>query len=135
MLGIIWVHRGQPDRRAISAALEAFRDGRMVLIAPEGRESLTGALEPGTEGSAFLALEAGVPVVPVTLTGSEGRHIEDNLKRFRRSPVSVTIGKPFNLPFHKKDPGALQEGTRVIMESLARQLPTEFRGFYAYIKE
>ncbi len=134
-LGVIWVHRGRPDRRAISAALEAFRAGRMVLIAPEGRESLTGSLEAGTEGSAFLALEAGVPVVPVTLTGSEGRRIEANLKRFRRSPVTVTIGKPFNLPFKKKDPGALQEGTRVIMESLARQLPPEFRGVYAYVKE
>jgi 1-acyl-sn-glycerol-3-phosphate acyltransferase len=135
LLGVIWVHRGQPDRRAISAALEAFRDGRMVLIAPEGRESLTGALEAGTEGAAFLALEAGVPVVPVTLTGSEGRRIEDNLKKFHRSPVTVTIGKPFNLPIQKKDPGALQEGTRVIMETLSRQLPPEFRGVYAYVKE
>src|SRR5512136_2091531 len=35
-LGIIWVHRGQPDRRAISAALEAFSQGRRVIIAPEG---------------------------------------------------------------------------------------------------
>jgi 1-acyl-sn-glycerol-3-phosphate acyltransferase len=135
LLGVIWVHRGQPDRRAISAALEAFRDGRMVLIAPEGRESLTGSLEAGTEGAAFLALEAGVPMVPVTLTGSESRHIENNLKRFRRSPVTVTIGKPFNLPIQKKDPGALQEGTRLIMESLACQLPPEYRGIYAYVKE
>jgi 1-acyl-sn-glycerol-3-phosphate acyltransferase len=135
LLGVIWVHRGQPDRRAISAALEAFRAGRMVLIAPEGRESLTDALEPGTEGAAFLALEAGVPVIPVTLTGSESRHIEDNLKKFHRSPVTVNIGKPFNLPILKKNPGALQEATRLIMESLARQLPPEFRGFYAYVKE
>ena len=135
LLGVIWVHRGQPDRRAISAALEAFRDGRMVLIAPEGRESLTGSLEAGTEGAAFLTLEAGVPVVPVTLTGSEGRRIENNLKRFHRSPVTVTIGKPFNLPIQKKDPDAHKEGTRLIMESLARQLPPEFRGFYDYVKE
>jgi 1-acyl-sn-glycerol-3-phosphate acyltransferase len=133
-LGVIWVHRGQPDRRAISAALEAFRLGRIVLIAPEGRESLSGALEAGTEGAAFLALEAGVPVMPVTLTGSESRRIENNLKKLKRSPVKVTIGKPFVLPMQKKDPGALQEGTRLIMETLAHQLPPEFSGVYAYVK-
>jgi 1-acyl-sn-glycerol-3-phosphate acyltransferase len=134
-LGVIWVHRGQPDRRAISAALEAFRLGRFVLIAPEGRESLIGALEEGTEGTAFLALDAGVPVVPVTLTGSESRKIENNLKKLRRTPVTVTIGKSFVLPMQKKDPGALQNGTRMIMETLARQLPPEFRGFYSYVKD
>jgi 1-acyl-sn-glycerol-3-phosphate acyltransferase len=107
----------------------------MVLIAPEGRESLTGSLEAGTEGAAFLALEAGVSVVPVTLTGSESRRIEANLKKLRRSPVTVTIGKPFNLPIQKKDPDAHKEGTRLIMESLARQLPPEFRGVYYYVKE
>lgn len=135
MLGVIWVHRGQPDRRAISAALEALRMDRCVIIAPEGRESVSGALEAGTEGAAFLALEAGAPLVPVTLTGSEFRRIENNLKKFRRSPVTVTIGKSFLLPMKKKDPGALQEGTRLIMETLARQLPPEFRGFYAYVEE
>ena len=129
LLGVIWVHRGQPDRRALSAALEAFRRGRIVLIAPEARESLTGALEKGTEGAAFLALEAGVPVVPVTLVGSENRRIETNLKKLRRSPVEVTIGKPFILPMKKKDPAALEQGTRLIMETLARQLPPNSAGF------
>jgi hypothetical protein len=33
----------------------------------------------------------------------------------------------------KKDPGALQEGTRLIMETIARQLPPAFRGVYAYV--
>jgi 1-acyl-sn-glycerol-3-phosphate acyltransferase len=135
MLGIIWVHRGQPDRRALSAAMEAFRQGRCLIIAPEGRESVSGALEAGTEGAAFLALEAGVPVVPVTITGSEFRRIEDSLKNLRRSPVTVIIGKPFVLPVQKKDPDALQEGTRFIMETLARQLPPEFRGVYAYVED
>jgi hypothetical protein len=35
----------------------------------------------------------------------------------------------------KKDPDALQEGTRFIMETLARQLPPEFRGVYAYVED
>ncbi len=134
MLGVIWVHRGRPDRRAISAALQAFRRGRCVLIAPEGRESVSGALELGTEGAAYLALQAGVPVVPLTIVGSEFRRIENSLKKLRRSPVTVTIGKPLALPVQKKDQDALQMGTRFIMEALARQLPPEFRGEYAYVE-
>jgi len=135
MLGIIWVHRGQPDRRAISVALQAFRQGRSIIIAPEGRESVTGALEAGTEGAAFLALEAGVPVVPVTITGSEFRRIENNLKKFRRTQVTVTVGKPFILPQLVKRQDAMREGTRLIMEKLALQLPPEYRGVYAYVEK
>jgi 1-acyl-sn-glycerol-3-phosphate acyltransferase len=149
MLGIIWVHRGQPDRRALSAALEAFRQGRRVIIAPEGRESISGALEAGTEGAAFLALRGGVTVVPVTITGSEFRRIENNLKKLRRTPVTVTVGKPFVLPQpalsrvasspqgegQSRRQDALRQGTRLIMETLARQLPPEYRGVYAYVEE
>ena len=135
MLGIIWVHRGQSDRRALSAALEAFRQGRRVIIAPEGRESVSGALEAGTEGAAFLALRGGVPVVPVTITGSEFRRIENNLKKLLRTPVTVTVGKPFVLPQQSRRQDALREGTRLIMERLARQLPPEYRGFYADIED
>ena len=79
MLGVIWVHRGQPDRRAISAALQAFRLGRCVLIAPEGRESVSGALEPGTEGAAYLALQAGVP-------GGAAHHCWQRIPAHREQP-------------------------------------------------
>jgi len=132
-LGVIWVHRGQADRRAISAALEGFRQGRRILIAPEGRESLTGTLEPGTEGTAFLALKAGVPVVPLVVTGTETRRILGNLKKLRRTPVSLTVGKPFNLQGEGRE--AVRAGTRQIMESLARLLPPEYRGVYRYVEE
>lgn len=135
MLGVVWVHRGLPDRRAISAALEAFRQGRRVIIAPEGREAISGALEAGTEGAAFLALRAGVPVVPVTITGTEFRRIENNLKKIRRMPVTLKVGKPFILPQQARGQDALREGTRLIMEVLARQLPPEYRGVYAYVED
>jgi len=36
--GAIWIHRGQPDRMALWAALEGLADDRCVGIAPEGRE-------------------------------------------------------------------------------------------------
>lgn len=129
--GAIWVHRGQPDRRAIRAALEALAEGRLLGIAPEGRESLTGALEEGTEGAAFLAIKADVPVIPVTYTGTENSHLLGNLKRLRRTPITLTVGAPFRLPSHPERKIALQIGTQAIMQSLARQLPPEYRGVYS----
>jgi 1-acyl-sn-glycerol-3-phosphate acyltransferase len=131
--GVIWVHRGRPDRRALEAALEGLRQGRFVAVSPEGRESLSGGLEPGTEGAAFLALRGGVPVVPVTVTGTENARVLPNLKRLRRTPVTLTVGEPFVLAQLADRHAAVRAGTVRIMETLARQLPAELRGAYGYI--
>ena len=40
-----------------------------MLIFPEGGRSLTG-LKPFKEGAAYIAIKAGVPVVPLSLTGT-----------------------------------------------------------------
>lgn len=128
--GVIWVHRGQPDRRALRAALQGLAEGRMIAIAPEGRESLTGSLEEGTPGAAYLALKSGTPILPATFTGTENWRVYANLKRLRRTEISLTVGKPFYL-----DPGsdwrrAVDRGTQQIMHVLAEQLPPEYRGVY-----
>jgi 1-acyl-sn-glycerol-3-phosphate acyltransferase len=142
-MGIIWIHRGHPDRRSLSAALEALRQGRRVVIAPEGRESVSGALEQGTVGAAFLALKAGVPVVPITLTGTEHRYVEKAMFTRWKPSVTMVVGKPFILPGADGDPGSgrrtrngdLILSTRIIMETLARQLPPEYRGVYKYVED
>lgn len=138
--GIIWVHRGRPDRRALRAALDGLARGRMVALAPEGRQTVTGGLEEGNEGAAFLALRSGAPVVPIALTGTENQHIYDHLKKLKRAPVSVTVGRPFllaeaqggeleraGIPRRRE---ILQQGTRRIMKELARLLPESYRGTY-----
>ena len=130
--GIIWVHRGQPDRKAIRAALNGLAESRMLILAPEGRESVTGGLEEGEDGAAFLALKSGAPIVPVALTGLENKNVFDHLKRWKRAPVSLTIGKPFFLgenPPGERQP-TIREGTRQIMESLASLLPESYQGYY-----
>lgn len=128
--GIIWLHRGQPDRRAITAALQGLAEGRTIVLAPEGRYSLTGALEPGGNGAAYLALKADVPVVPVALTGTENRQVYGRLRRLRRAPVTLTVGRPLRLGKDGDRHAALEEGTRQIMEALANLLPPEYRGAY-----
>ena len=128
--GIIWVHRGQPDRKAIRAALDGLAEGRLVTLAPEGRQSLIGGLEEGNAGAAFLALKSGAPVVPVAMTGTENNHVYDHLKHWRRAPVTLRVGEPFLLPVHADRQKTLQEGTGLIMQRLAGLLPEAYRGQY-----
>ncbi len=139
--GVIWIHRGRPDRRALRAALQALAEGRVVGLAPEGRESLSGALEEGTLGAAYLALKASVPLLPLTFTGTENRQVFANLKRLRRTPVTMTFGEIFYLasatPGGEEGCGwhaAVEAGTQQIMRTLAAQLPAEYRGMYQEVK-
>jgi 1-acyl-sn-glycerol-3-phosphate acyltransferase len=131
LYGVIWVHRGRPDRRALRAALEALHAGRFVAIAPEGRESTTGKLEEGVGGAAYLAVKAQVPVVPIAFTGTENWRIYGNLKKFRRTDITMTVGPAFTLAAAGSLREAIDLGTATIMTSLARLLPPGYRGRYA----
>jgi 1-acyl-sn-glycerol-3-phosphate acyltransferase len=125
--GVIWVHRGRPDRRALRAALDGLKEGRIIALAPEGRQTLTGGLEEGTEGAAFLAMKSGAPIVPIAITGTENKFIYGR-KWFERVPATLTVGKPFFLQKQADRQEMMRDGTRQIMESLARLLPESYRG-------
>lgn len=130
--GVIWLHRGRSDIRALRAALEGFAEGRIIVIAPEGRYSVTGALEKGGDGAAFLAYKSGAPILPIALIGTENENVYWHLKRFRRARVHVRVGKMFELD---EQAVARQEavtgGTRQIMAALAFLLPEKYRGEYS----
>ncbi len=131
LYGVIWVHRGQPDRRALRAALDGLRAGRCVAIAPEGRESTTGKLEEGMGGAAYLALKAQVPVVPFAFTGTENWRVYGNLKKLHRTAITMTVGPPFMLPLSGSLRESIDQGTETIMSSVAELLPAGYRGYYA----
>jgi 1-acyl-sn-glycerol-3-phosphate acyltransferase len=133
--GVIWIRRCQPDRAALRVALEGLAEDRCIGIAPEGRESLTGSLEAGTFGAAYLALKTDVTLNPVIFTGTMNKHIYSNMKRLHRTKISVTIGLPFQLDAHGNRHTSMQRGTRTIMETLARQLPPKYRGEYKFVTE
>jgi 1-acyl-sn-glycerol-3-phosphate acyltransferase len=133
--GAIWLHRGRPDKRALRAALDGLAEGRILVIAPEGRYSLTGALEAGHGGAAFLAYKSGAPILPIAVTGTENENVYGHMKRLQRAPVNLKVGKMFTLAGQgsvKKD--AVPEGTRLIMQSLADLLPDDYRGAYSSSK-
>jgi len=127
--GVIWVHRGRPDRKALRAALDGLAEGRMIALAPEGRQSVEDGLEQGTEGAAFLAMKSGAPIVPVAMTGTENDHIYER-KWWKRAPVTLSVGRPFFIREQANRQEMMREGTHQIMESLASLLPESYRGIY-----
>ena len=130
--GIIWLHRGQADTRAIRAAINGFAEDRIILIAPEGRESVTGALEAGSGGAAFLAYKSGAAILPIAITGSEDENVFGHLKKLQRAHVHVKVGKMFKLTGQaggRHD--TVTQGTRQIMLALAALLPEKYQGAYS----
>jgi 1-acyl-sn-glycerol-3-phosphate acyltransferase len=129
--GVIWLHRGRADTRALRAALDGFAEGRIIVIAPEGRYSVTGALEEGSGGAAYLAYKSGAAILPIAITGTENENVYGNLKKYRRAPVHVKVGKIFKLAEQAESrQEAVALGTSQIMQALADLLPEKFRGAY-----
>ena len=92
-LGGFPVHRGQRDRAALATAIDLCEAGHVVVMFPEGTRRDKGLLkrrvpEPHT-GAARIALRAGVPLVPVGLSGT------DRLSRF--GPIRVRYGRPIEV--------------------------------------
>lgn len=132
-LDAIFIDRFNADFTVLRETLRRLKKGGMLVLAPEGTRSPTGALQEAWQGAGYIALKAGVPVVPVGLVGSEDRLFFANLKRLRRTRVTARIGEPFCLdPLAGKDrDAALQAATDEIMCRIAALLPEEYRGVYA----
>jgi HAD superfamily hydrolase (TIGR01490 family) len=69
LAGVAFVDRsGHGDaRQALEPAVQRLRDGISVLIAPEGTRSVTPALGEFKKGAFHMAMQAGVPVVPIVI--------------------------------------------------------------------
>jgi 1-acyl-sn-glycerol-3-phosphate acyltransferase len=78
---------------SLQAAAEKVRAGTTVIIFPEGTRNPSGELRPFKSGGFHLALQAGVPILPVTVSGSN--HITPHGPlRIEPGPVAVTYGAP-----------------------------------------
>lgn len=128
----IWLNRFEADYSALREILARMEKGGMLVIAPEGTRSRTEALQEAKPGVAFLAGRSGYPVLPVALTGTEDRAVLENLKRLRKSRITVTAGEPFHisLPKGRAREQGLREATDEIMCRIGAMLPEKYRGVY-----
>jgi 1-acyl-sn-glycerol-3-phosphate acyltransferase len=81
--------------KAMNAAAKSIQDRRLsVLIFPEGQRARNG-LQPFNEGAAFIAIKAGVPIVPIGISGTH-LLLPHNSLNIRAGRVKMTIGKPIH---------------------------------------
>jgi 1-acyl-sn-glycerol-3-phosphate acyltransferase len=114
--GAFPVRRGERDLEAIETAVRLCREGKVVAMFPEGTRARKGLVKkfqhrPHT-GSARIALAAGVPLVPVAISGT------DRLLRFRR--LKVAYGPP--VPLDDLQGRQPAEAARVATERLMRAI-------------
>jgi 1-acyl-sn-glycerol-3-phosphate acyltransferase len=134
LYGVIPVHRGDYDRLLIDKVLSLLKDGRPLLIAPEGRRSHVTAMQKARPGVGFILQKAGVPVVPVALIGTTSDFAGRGL-RGKRPSIEMRVGKPITLQPVSDDPierrQARQKIADLVMSHIAGLLPEEYRGVYA----
>jgi 1-acyl-sn-glycerol-3-phosphate acyltransferase len=108
-----------------------LNEGLAIGIAPEGTRSVTADLLEGKPGTALLALKAGVPILPVALSGTEDS--VQKMLRFKKPHITVEYGKLIPAPVldRQNREGQLQIITDEIMCQIAAMLPEKYWGFYA----
>jgi 1-acyl-sn-glycerol-3-phosphate acyltransferase len=112
------VRRGERDLEAIDKAVHLVRDGHVVAMFPHGtrqRKGLVKRHQPKAHtGAARIALEAGVPLVPAAIAGT------DRLSKL--GPLRVRYGLPIPLDDLKdEEPSvAAREATDRLMTEIER---------------
>ena len=92
-LGAFPVRRGTADRAAMRRCLEVLAGGEPLVVFPEGGRRSGPAVGDISEGAAYLAIRAGVPIVPVGIGGSE-RAMTKGSWVLRPVRTAVVIGPP-----------------------------------------
>ena len=91
--GAFPVRRGQRDVQAIETAVQLARDGHVVAMFPEGTRRTKGLVKRfearPRSGAARIALEAGVPLVPAAVKGTD--------RLLRLGKLTVAYGKPVEI--------------------------------------
>ena len=127
---VIPVHRGETDMQAMKQCFEVLDKGDFLCIAPEGTRSNKAKLLQAKSGTSFIALKKRVPILPIAHYGIED--FSKNIRRLKRTPVIVRVGKPFELVLEKNRYTAeeRQEMTDEMMRRIACMLPEQYRGYY-----
>ncbi|HET7418298.1 MAG TPA: lysophospholipid acyltransferase family protein [Solirubrobacterales bacterium] len=93
--GVFPIRRGHQDEEAFKTVHHLLDQGEMLLVYAEGGRSRSGALGEPKPGIGRIALESGVPIVPVCIHGSERAR---QWTRLRFPKVTVQFGVPLTFP-------------------------------------
>lgn len=113
-LGVFPIRRGEKDVKSIMHAVNLFKENSesKLLIFPEGTRIKDGKRVPGKIGAVYIALKAGVPILPV-------RIIKEKPNKVFFTKVWVIYGNPINLDKEKiKDKEYLRKSTNDILDEI-----------------
>ena len=126
------VHRGGVSRDAMRAAIAVLAQDGVVGIFPEAG-SWAQVLRPARPGTAFLAVQTGVPLLPLGISGMID--VFPALGKGRRAKVTIRIGQSIG-PFQVSGKGPekrrqLEKIGGEIMQHIAALIPPDRRGYYS----
>ncbi|MCU0487178.1 MAG: 1-acyl-sn-glycerol-3-phosphate acyltransferase [Anaerolineales bacterium] len=129
----IYINRFNADLNALREVFRRLKQGGVMVVAPEGTRSKSGALQEGRDGASFIAARTGLTIMPGGLVGTQDTQVVSRLRKFKRLDIELRIGQPFTLPplEGRNRAEQLKEYTDEIMCRIAILLPAEMRGTYA----
>jgi len=95
LAGFIFIDQGDRERaiRSLEHAARRIRRGTSIVVFVEGTRSPDGRLLPFKKGPFFLALQSGVPIVPVSVRGGHALMPKGSLKAIPGT-IEVLFGEP-----------------------------------------
>lgn len=91
-LGALPIKRDSADTSALKEAIRILKDGKALVLFPEGARGFEGAAYPLQPGIGFLYAKADVPVIPALIRGTE-KALPKGAKFIKPQKVSVYFGK------------------------------------------
>ncbi|MFF0656455.1 lysophospholipid acyltransferase family protein [Micromonospora tulbaghiae] len=133
-LGAIPVERagGRAALTAFDAAIPVLKAGDLVAVYPEGTRSPDGRLYRGRTGTVRLAIAAGVPIIPVGVTGTDkAQPIGTRIPRPGRAKITIKFGKPLDYTGRPDDRTSLRAMTDEMMAEIQELSGQEYVPRYA----
>jgi HAD superfamily hydrolase (TIGR01490 family) len=96
--GVAFVDRAAPGRgrEALEPVVQRLRDGISVVVAPEGTRSVTPALGEFKKGAFHMAMQAGVPIVPIVIRNA-GELMWRDAMTIRSGRVDIVVHPPIDV--------------------------------------
>jgi len=124
-LGIFPLRRSQIDPASVRAMVELYRQGRIVLVFPEGGRSRSGELKEFDTGLARLLIKLKAPIIPAGIAGAREALPMGTLIPKNAGGIAVSFGQPFELDsFYGSKPTeeAIQAATTCLRDKVREQV-------------